>query len=117
MYTDDDILQLLAVTDGSGPLDNRRSLLRVWVLLSGEEYPRLSYSELLISWDWATVCVWEKVRPMLYGGEPIGEKLLSRLLNDVEGEVRFDGERMRPLALLPKELGVCGPHEEAPDEQ
>ena len=105
------------MTDSSGPLDNRCSLLRVWVLLSGEEYPRLLYSELLISWDWARVCVQEKVHLMLYGGEPIGEKLLSRLLDDVEGEVRFDGERMCLLALLPKELGVCGPHEEAPDEQ
>ena len=35
----------------------------------------------------------------------MGEKLLLRSLDDVEGEVGFDGVRTRPLVLLLKELG------------
>jgi len=50
---------------------------------------------------------------MLYGGELMGEKLLLRLSDDVEGEVGLDGARTHPMELLLKELGVRGPHEEA----
>ena len=35
----------------------------------------------------------------------MGEKPLLRSLDDVEGEVGFDGARTRPLVLLLKELG------------
>ena len=35
----------------------------------------------------------------------MGEKLLLRSLDEVEGEVGFDGARTRPLVLLLKELG------------
>jgi hypothetical protein len=51
----------------------------------------------------------------------MGEKLPLRSLDDVEGEVGFDGARTRPLVLLLKELGgpkdcednwVSGRHEE-----
>ena len=78
-----------------------REALRVWLLSSGEEYPCSSYPKLLIGWDWAREWGREKVRPPLYGGEPMGEKLLLRLLDDVEG---FEGARTRPLVLLLKEL-------------
>ena len=46
-----------------------------------------------------------RIRPPLYGGEPMGEKLPLRSLDDVEGEVGFHGARTRPLVLLLKELG------------
>ena len=60
-----------------------------------------------------------KRRSLLHGGEQIGEKLPFRLLNDVEGDARCDAEQTCLLALLSKELGVCGPRGEAPlsDEQ
>ena len=35
----------------------------------------------------------------------MGEKLPLKSLDDVEGEVGFDGARTRPLVLLLKELG------------
>lgn len=82
-----------------------REALRVWLLSSGEEYPCSSYPKLLIGWDWAREWGREKVRPPVYGGEPTGEKLLLRSLDDVEGDVGFDGARTRPLVLLLKELG------------
>ena len=47
----------------------------------------------------------EKVCLPLYGGKPIREKPPLRSLDDVEGEVGFDGVRTCPLALLLKELG------------
>ena len=89
----------------NAPPKFEREALRVWLLSSGEEYPCSSYPKLLIGWDWAREWGREKVRPPLYGGEPMGEKLLLRSLDDVEGEVGFDGARTRPLALLLKELG------------
>ena len=89
----------------NAPPGFEREALRVWLLSSGEEYPCSSYPKLLIGWDWAREWGREKVRPPLYGGEPMGEKLLLRSLDDVEGEVGFDGVRTRPLVLLLKELG------------
>ena len=89
----------------NAPPGFEREALRVWLLSSGEEYPCSSYPKLLIGWDWARECGREKVRPPLYGGEPTGEKPPLRSLDDVEGEVGFDGARTRPLVLLLKELG------------
>ena len=65
--------------------------LRVWLWLSGKEYLCSLYPKLLIGWEWAREWGQEKVCPPLYGGKPMGEKLLLRSLDDVEGEVGFDG--------------------------
>ena len=77
----------------------KREASRVSFLSSGEEYPWSMYLMLLIGWKWARECGWGKVRPLLCGGNPMGEKLLPKSLDDMEGEAG-DSARMNNDGML-----------------